>query len=79
MTSPQGSIYVYVYYHIYYIGYLGSSVVKNPPANTGDMGSVPLSGRSPGEGNGNPLQDSCLGNPMAGGSWLAIAHGVTKS
>ena len=42
----------------------GSSVVKNPPANTGDAGSVPGLGRSPGGGNGNPLQCSCLGNPM---------------
>ena len=42
----------------------GGSVVKNPPTNTGDAGSVPGSGRSPGGGNGNPLQCSCLGNPM---------------
>ena len=46
------------------MGFLGGSVVKNPPANAGDAGSVPGSGRSPGEGNGNPLQYSCLGNPM---------------
>ena len=42
----------------------GGSVVKNPPANAGVMGSIPKSGRSPGEGNGNLLQYSCLGNPM---------------
>ena len=42
----------------------GASVVKNPPANIGDMGSILGLGRSPGEGNGNPLQHSCLGNPM---------------
>ena len=43
-------------------GFLGGSVVKNPPANAGDAGSVPGSGRSPGEGNGSPLQYSCLRN-----------------
>ena len=52
-----------------YVGFLGGSVVKNPPANAGDMGSTPGSGRSPGEGNGNPLQYSCLGNPMDRGAW----------
>ena len=54
-------------------------MVKNPPANAGDMGSIPGSGRSPGEGNGNPLQDSCLGNPMDRGAWWATVHGVAKS
>ena len=44
----------------------------------GDLGSIPGSGRSPGEGNGNPLQYSCLENPMDGGSWWATVHGVTK-
>ena len=52
-----------------YVGFLGGSVVKNPPANAGDMGSTPGSGRSPGEGNGNPLQYSCLGNLMDRGAW----------
>ena len=47
--------------------------------NTGDMGSIPASVRSPGEGNGNPLQYSCLGNPMDRGTWGATAYGVTKS
>ena len=47
-----------------YLGFPGGSVVKNPPANAGDAGSIPGSGRSPGEGNGNPLQYSCLENPM---------------
>ena len=47
--------------------------------NAGDLGSIPGSGRSPGEGNGNPLQYSCLKNPMDGGSWQATVHGVTKS
>ena len=57
-------------------------MVKNMPANEGDasdVGSIPGSGRSPGEGNGNPLQYSCLGNLMDRGVWWATAHGVTKS
>ena len=53
-------------------------MVKNPPVNVGDVGSIPGSGRSPGEGNGNPLQDSCLENPMDRGAWGAIVYGVTK-
>ena len=56
----------------------GGSVVKNPPANAGDVGSILGSGRSPGEGNDNPLQYSCLGNPMDRGAWQATVHGVTK-
>ena len=57
-------------------------VVKNPPANagdTGDMGSIPVSGRSPGEGNGNPLQCSCLENSMDRGTWRATVHGAAES
>ena len=57
-------------------------VVKNPPANAGDIGdtgSIPGSGRSPGGGHGNPLQCSCLENPMDRGAWWATVHGVTKS
>ena len=56
-------------------------VVKNPPANTGnirDLDSIPGSGRSPGGGHGNPLQYSCLQNPMDRGAWRAAVHGVTK-
>ena len=59
-------------------GLPGGSVVKNLPANTGDMGLILGLGRSPGERNGNPLQYSCLGNPMDGGSWPTIVHGVTE-
>ena len=55
------------------------TVVKDPPASSGDAGSVPGSGRSPGVGNGNPLQYSCLGNPMDRGAWWAIAHEVAES
>ena len=57
-------------------------MVKNFPANTndaGDLGLIPGLGRSPGEGNGNPLQHSCLQNPMDRGIWWATDHGVTKS
>ena len=53
-------------------------MVKNPPANVGDAGSIPGSERSSREGSGNPLQYSCLGNPMDRGDWQAIVHGVTK-
>ena len=53
-------------------------MVKNPPANTGDEGLIPGSGRVPGEGNGYPLQYSCLANSMDRGAWRAMVHGVTK-
>ena len=52
---------------------------KNPPANVGDPGSVPGSGRSPGGGSGNPLQYSCLENPMDRGAWWATVRGSQKS
>ena len=57
-------------------------MVKNPPVSAGDIkdvGSIPGLGSSPGEGNGNPLQYSCLKNPMDRGAWQATAHGVAKS
>ena len=54
-------------------------MVKNLPANAGDAGSIPGLGRSPGEENGNPIQYSCLENPMDRGDWRAIVQGVTKS
>ena len=60
-----------------YTGFPGGSVVKNLPANAGDVDLIPGSGRSPGEGNGNPLQYSCLGNPHRG-AWWATVHGVAK-
>ena len=63
-----------------FLGFSGGSVVKNPPANVGDAGnSIPGLGRSPEEGNGNPLRYSCLGNPMDRGGWQATVHGVTKN
>ena len=55
----------------------GVLVVQNLPADAGDAGSIPGSGKSPGEGNGNPLQYSCLEN-LLGFSWQATVHGVTK-
>ena len=78
-------IYTHVSIHIYisiyrqyiayiYIGFPGDSVVKNSTANAGDVGSIPGSGRSPGEGNGNPLQSSCLER----GDWWATVHQVAK-
>ena len=54
-------------------GFSGVSVVKNWPANAGDLGSSPESGRSPGEGSGTPLQYPCLGNPMHRGAWWVSA------
>ena len=57
----------------------GGSNGKASAYNAGDPGSIPGSGRSPGEGNGNPLQYSCLENPMDGGAWQATVHGVAKS
>ena len=53
-------------------------MVKNPPANAGGTGLIPESGRSSGEGNGNPLQDSCLEKLMDRGAWWATVHGVAK-
>ena len=53
-------------------------MVKNPPANAGDTGLIPGSGRDPGEGSGNPLQYSCLGNSMDRGAGQATVHGVLK-
>ena len=61
------------------MGFPGGSEVKNPPANAGDIGSIPGSGVSPGEGNGNPFQYSCLGNPRDRGAWWATVHGVATS
>ena len=62
-------------------GFPGDAVVRNPPANVGDRSvsdSIPGSGRSPGDGNGNPVRYSCLENPMDRGDWRATVHGVAK-
>ena len=63
------------------MGFPGGTVVKNLPAHAGgagDLGLIPGSGRFPGEENGNPIQCSCLGNPMDSGAWQATGHGVSK-
>ena len=61
-----------------YWGFPGGLVVKNPPANAGNAGLIPGSGRPPGDGNGNPLPYSCLENPMDRGAWRATVLGVAK-
>ena len=61
------------------MGFPNGSVVKNPPANAGDTGSVPGWGRSAAVGNSNPLKYSCLENSMNRGAWWATVHGVIKS
>ena len=58
------------------LGFSGGSMLKNLPANAGDAGLMPGSGRSPGEGNGYPLQYSCLENPMDRGAWRTTVHEV---
>ena len=72
-------ICVCIYLFICNLGFPGGSEVKASACNVGDPGSIPGSGRSPGKGNGNPLQYSCLENPMDGGAWWATVHGVSKS
>ena len=81
-------VYIYIYsfscsfplwFITGYLGFPGGSDVKESAHNAGDPGLIPGSGRSPGEGNGNPLQYSCLENSMDRGAWWAIVHGITKS
>ena len=60
------------------MGFPHSSVSKESACNAGDLGLIPQLGRSPGEGNGNPLQYSCLENPMDRGAWHATVHGVAR-
>ena len=89
MSQREGMINIYVkgcmeliYYRLQIIlGFPGGVMVKNLSDNAGgtDVGSIPGSGRSLGEGNGSPLQYSCLGNSMDIGAWWARAHGITKS
>ena len=68
-----------IHIHKNHPGFPGGSEVKASAYNAGDLGSIPGSGRSPGEGHGNPLQYSCLENPMDSGAWWATVHRVTKS
>ena len=65
--------------YVYKWASLVAQMVMNSPTNAGDPGSIPVSGRSPGEGNGYPLQSSCLENPMDRGAWRAAVHGVIES
>ena len=60
------------------MGFPGGSGVKSLPANAGDRGLIPASGRFPGRGNGNALRHSCLGRPMDKGAWWATGHGTAK-
>ena len=62
----------------FFSGFPGGSVLKNLPANAVDSGLIPGSGRSPGERSGNPLQYSCLGNPMDRGAWWDTVYGVQR-
>ena len=65
--------------HLFYRASLVAQWLKNLPAHAGDKGSVSVSERSPGEGNGNPLQCSCLESPMNRGAWCTTVHGAAKS
>ena len=65
-------------YSYYYRGFPSGSASKESSCNGGDLGSIPGSGRSPGEGNGNPFQYSCPGNPMDRKAWRASVHGVAE-
>ena len=73
-VDKQCNIYMYIYIY----GLLGGSVVKNLPASAADVVFIPGLGRSPGEGNGNPLPFTCLGNPMDRGAGWATVHGIEK-
>jgi len=76
--QPSDSV-IHIHISTLFQDFPDGSVVKNPPANAGDTGSIPGLERYPGEGNGNPLQYSYLGNPMGRGAWLARVHGVATS
>ena len=79
----QGPIYIHTHIYIFLLEAEGSfprgSESKESACNAGDLGLIPGLGRSPGEGNGNPLQYSCLENPMDRGACWAAVHGVAKS
>ena len=71
-------IYIHIYIYIYIREFPGESVINNPPANAEYTYLIPGLGQSHGEGNGNPLLDSCQRNPMDRGSWWATVRGITK-
>ena len=72
-------ILLYMYFMHINMGFPGGSDGEESACNAADPGLIPGSGRSPGEGNGNPLRYACLENPMDRGAWRAIVNGVTKS
>ena len=74
-----GDFYFIPYFVFSILGFPGGSDGKESACNTGDLGLIPVSGRSPRVGNGNPLQYSCLENSMDRGAWQATTHGVVKS
>ena len=69
----------FFYPYTFDLGFPGGSEAKASACNAGDLASIPGPGRFPGEGNGSPLQYSCLENPMDGGAWWATVHGVAES
>ena len=79
IEETPGQVHGYLKWVLCSVGFPGGSEVKASAWNAGDPGSIPELGRSPGDGNGNPLQYSCLENPVEGGAWWATVHGVTKS
>ena len=77
--GSAGRPYLWISFPFFsFSGFPGGSEVKAFACNAGDLGSTPRLGRSPGEGNGNPLQYSCLENPMDRGAWWATVHGVAE-
>ena len=79
ISSSSGNMLLFSVYAVPSLDFPGGSDSKEPVYNAGDLGSIPGSGRSPGEGNGDPLQYSCLENSMDRGTWRAIVHGAAKS
>ena len=77
--SPEGHKELDMIEWLFCRGFPCSSLSKKSACNAGDLGSIPRLGRSPGEGNGSPLQDSCLENPIDRGAWWATVHGIAKS
>ena len=82
-VNPVSNIFVNVFFHsmvcLFGFGFSGGSDSKESACNAGHWDSIPGLERSPGEGNGNPLQYSCLENPLDRGAWWATIHGVAKS
>ena len=79
MYTPEQHIALFMQVFTVFRGFPGGSEVKASASNAGDLGSIPGLGRSPGEGNGKPLQYSCLENPMDSEAWKGTVHGVAES